>query len=66
MPNVMITESDFEKLSEPTRKELWELLEKQFFPNSKKDVTSLMVDISEGTKVHVNLFEEFRSNLKNL
>ncbi len=60
----MITESDFEKLSEPTRKELWELLEKQFFPNSKKDVTSLMVDISEGTKVHVNLFEKFRSKLK--
>lgn len=64
MPNIVITESDFEKLSEATRKELWELLEKQFYPNSKKDFTNLIADISEGVEVRVNLSQKFRSKLK--
>ena len=32
MPNIIITETDFEKLSDDTKKELWDLLQSQFNP----------------------------------
>lgn len=46
MPNIIITEADFEKLSDDTKKELWGLLQNSFSskPSSNEDIDKEIAD----------------------